>query len=140
MLVTQQPQLRNFWYPVCRVGDLESGPLRFVLLGSPLVLWADGWGGVFALADRCCHRTARLSQGQVVEGALQCPYHGWQFDGGGRCVRVPQICGQIPESYRVPAYAAQVAYGYVWVALEEPLTGIPTIAEASDPAFRLMHQ
>jgi len=140
MLVTQQPQLRKFWYPVCREGDLEVEPLRFVLLGSPLVLWADGRGGVFALADRCCHRTARLSQGKVVEGSIQCPYHGWQFDGRGCCVQVPQISGRIPESYRVSAYSAHVAYGYVWVALEEPLTGIPAIPEVFDPAFRLMHQ
>ncbi|MFQ3584642.1 MAG: aromatic ring-hydroxylating dioxygenase subunit alpha [Cyanobacteriota bacterium] len=140
MLVTQQPLLRKFWYPVCGKWDLQAGPIRFVLLGSPLVLWQDGAGRVFALEDRCCHRTARLSQGQVVQGAIQCPYHGWQFDGQGRCVQVPQIRGGIPDSYRVRAYAAQVAYGYVWVALESPLTGIPVISEAADPAFRLMHQ
>ncbi|MEN9222651.1 MAG: Rieske 2Fe-2S domain-containing protein [Thermostichus sp. BF3_bins_97] len=59
-------------------------------MGSPLVLWWDEAGQPVCVEDRCCHRTARLSQGCVVAGAIQCPYHGWQFDGRGVCVKVPR--------------------------------------------------
>ncbi len=44
MLVSQHPVLRRFWYLIILVEALQSGPKRFVLLGSPLVLWLDGVG------------------------------------------------------------------------------------------------
>ncbi|MFQ3613802.1 MAG: aromatic ring-hydroxylating dioxygenase subunit alpha [Cyanobacteriota bacterium] len=141
MLVSRHSVLKRFWYPVIPLTELHREPKRFVLLGSPLVLWLNGSGQPACVEDRCCHRTARLSQGCVVEGALQCPYHGWQFNGSGACVRVPQLSPEqgIPSSYRVQSYACQEQYGYVWVSLSpEPLTGIPELPEARDPAYRLI--
>jgi hypothetical protein len=35
MLVTQQPVLRRFWYPVIPVSALEAGPQAFTLLKTP---------------------------------------------------------------------------------------------------------
>ncbi|KAJ6383109.1 hypothetical protein OIU77_031520 [Salix suchowensis] len=32
--------------------------------------------------DRCPHRLAKLSEGQLIDGRLECLYHGWQFEGG----------------------------------------------------------
>uniref|UniRef100_A0A453EJ79 Rieske domain-containing protein n=2 Tax=Aegilops tauschii subsp. strangulata TaxID=200361 RepID=A0A453EJ79_AEGTS len=26
-----------------------------------------------------------------VDGKLECLYHGWQFDGQGKCVKIPQV-------------------------------------------------
>jgi len=36
-------------------------------------------------------RLAKLSEGQIVDGKLECLYHGWQFDGDGKCVKIPQV-------------------------------------------------
>jgi hypothetical protein len=36
-------------------------------------------------------RLAKLSEGQIVDGKLECLYHGWQFDGEGKCVKIPQV-------------------------------------------------
>jgi len=36
-------------------------------------------------------RLAKLSEGQIVDGRLECLYHGWQFDGEGKCVKIPQV-------------------------------------------------
>lgn len=35
-------------------------------------------------------RSARLSDGLVLNGSLCCSYHGWSFSGCGKCTRVPQ--------------------------------------------------
>jgi hypothetical protein len=44
MLVTQQPVLRRFWYPVMPLDHLANGPQSFTLLGQSLVLWlTDRW-------------------------------------------------------------------------------------------------
>ncbi|MEL6320859.1 MAG: Rieske 2Fe-2S domain-containing protein, partial [Cyanobacteria bacterium J06626_14] len=111
------------------------------LLGQRLVIWLDKDGHPSAVDDRCCHRTAKLSQGCVIDGNLRCPYHGWVFDAGGHCVDVPQRPNQpIPDTYRVQSFRCQPRYGYVWVCLDEPLTDIPGIPEATDPQFRQIHQ
>jgi phenylpropionate dioxygenase-like ring-hydroxylating dioxygenase large terminal subunit len=118
MLVTQHPVLRRFWYPVMPLADLAEGPQAFTLLNQPLVLWQTASGEPAALADRCCHRSAQLSAGKLIEGCVRCPYHGWSYDRTGRCVKVPQLdaTAAIPKTYRVTAYPCEARYGYVWVA------------------------
>ena len=40
-------------------------------------------------------RMAPLSEGRMEDGHLNCCYHGWQFDGEGKCVKVrcwQQLC------------------------------------------------
>jgi phenylpropionate dioxygenase-like ring-hydroxylating dioxygenase large terminal subunit len=142
MLITQQPVLKRFWYPVMPMTQLTADkPQPFQLLGQRLALWLDAEGQPAAIADRCCHRSAQLSKGEVIEGCVRCPYHGWSFNAGGDCVNVPQLGEQaIPRTYQVPAYACQERYGYVWVSLGEPLADIPEIPEAADPRFRQIHE
>lgn len=144
MLVTQQPILKRFWYPVMPLSQLSfETPQPFQLLGQKLVLWLDADGQPAAAGDRCCHRSAQLSRGVVINGCVRCPYHGWSFDRTGACVNVPQLADDqpIPGSYRVPSYPCTQRYGYVWVCLDQhPLQPIPLIAEAEDPAMRLIPQ
>jgi phenylpropionate dioxygenase-like ring-hydroxylating dioxygenase large terminal subunit len=139
MLVTQQPVLRRFWYPVLPLDQIETAPQSFQLLGENLVLWKDEEGDPRAAKNRCCHRSAQLSQGKIENGNLVCPYHGWAFAPSGNCVRVPQLANQekIPQNYRISTYPCQARYGYAWVCLEESAVAeIPEIPEASDPNFR----
>ncbi|MBW4474671.1 MAG: aromatic ring-hydroxylating dioxygenase subunit alpha [Stenomitos rutilans HA7619-LM2] len=136
MLVTQQPIFKRFWYPVIPISALTT-PQSFQLLGENLALWLDESGKPAAVRDRCCHRSAKLSRGEVIQGAIRCPYHGWSFNAVGVCVQVPQIGEEtVPKSYRVDAYHCQERYGYVWVCLDEPLLAIPNLPEAADSQFR----
>ncbi|VAI50591.1 unnamed protein product [Triticum turgidum subsp. durum] len=63
------------------------------------------------------HRLAKLSEGQLVDGKLECLYHGWQFDGEGKCVKIPQL----PEGAKIPRnacarnYEVRDSQGVVWV-------------------------
>ena len=41
MLTTRQKVLRRFWYAVIPLGDLQSGPKPFRLLGEDIVLFLD---------------------------------------------------------------------------------------------------
>lgn len=143
MITTQQPVLRRFWHAVMPLSQLASGqPQPFQLLGENIVLWQREDGSVACLKDRCCHRSAKLSLGYVEDGNLVCGYHGWAFAQGGACVRVPQrpADAPIPSSYCVAAYRAEVRYGYVWVALGEPLAPIPEMPEADLVGYRQVHQ
>lgn len=141
MLVTQQKTLRKFWYALMPMTKLDEGPQPFRLLGEDIVVWKGADGKPAALRDRCCHRTAKLSKGFVENGNIVCGYHGWTYDCSGACVRIPQAPdSKIPAGAQVQSYRCQEKYGYVWVALEEPLQPIPDFPEESDPAYRRILQ
>jgi phenylpropionate dioxygenase-like ring-hydroxylating dioxygenase large terminal subunit len=141
MLVTKQPVLRRFWYSIMPIADLADGPKPFTLLGEKIVLFLDGEGKPRALEDRCCHRTARLSRGWCKNGNIVCGYHGWEYDGDGKLVAIPQFAeGQPLPNARARAFHAAERYGYVWVALDDPLADIPDIAEERNPTYRRIFQ
>jgi phenylpropionate dioxygenase-like ring-hydroxylating dioxygenase large terminal subunit len=143
MLTTRQPVFRKFWHAVMPLTQLQGGqPQPFTLLGENIVLFLDAEGQPAALQDRCCHRTARLSKGRCVDGALQCAYHGWTYDAAGRVIRIPQYEPErpIPADYRTPAYRCVAKYGYAWVALEEPIAPIPEVPEFGAPGWRTIFQ
>ena len=101
----------------------------------------DAKGEPAALEDRCCHRTAKLSKGWCRNGNIVCGYHGWEYDRDGMLVMIPQFPFEqpIPDA-RARAFRTKTRYGYVWVALDEPLRDIPDIPEDSDPAYRRIFQ
>lgn len=141
MLVCEQPVLRRFWYPVMPLAHLADGPKPFRLLGEDIVLWlADGTP--VALADRCCHRTAKLSLGICERNRLICGYHGWEYDPTGRVVRLPQAGADEdrPTRMTVPWFRAAARYGYAWVALDEPVAELPEFEEPSEGGFRQIDQ
>ena len=141
MLVTRQPVLRRFWYPVMPLERLDAGPQPFTLLGEAIVVWRRTDGSPAAVRDRCCHRTAALSKGFVDGDHIVCGYHGWTYDGTGACVRIPQNTdGAIPPGACVPAYRCQAKYGHVWVALDDPLAPIVPIPEDGQPGYRRIAQ
>jgi phenylpropionate dioxygenase-like ring-hydroxylating dioxygenase large terminal subunit len=74
------------WYVACASGDLGRGPRACIVDGTPLVLFRDASGRARALVDRCPHRNMPLSAARVVDGALQCSYHGWRFGSDGGCL------------------------------------------------------
>ena len=143
MLVTRQSVFRKFWHAVMPLSHLAEGrPVPFRLLGEDIVLFLDAAGQPAALKDRCCHRTAKLSKGRCVNGALECGYHGWTYNASGRVIRIPQYeeGRPIPADYCTPAYRCVAKYGYAWVALEEPIAPIPEVAEFGAPGWRTIFQ
>ena len=59
---------------------------------------------------------AQLSKGKVVDGNIVCPDRGWQYNGSGVCVKVPQLedSSQISKAYQIKTYASHKRYGYIW--------------------------
>lgn len=112
-------RLGRFWYVACQSEDLAQKPLARSVLGVPLVLFRDGAGKAAALLDRCPHRNVPLSLGRVVQGGrLECVYHGWQFEGTGRCAHVPGLLGEAARDRRVPACKVREQDGFVWLCPE----------------------
>ncbi len=109
-------RLTRFWYVACQSAELAEKPLSVSVLGVPLVLFRDAAGKPAALLDRCPHRNVPLSLGRVVAGGrLECVYHGWQFEGSGRCAHIPGLLGDAARERRAPAAAVREREGFVWV-------------------------
>ncbi|HLM46606.1 MAG TPA: aromatic ring-hydroxylating dioxygenase subunit alpha [Myxococcaceae bacterium] len=101
--LTRCGALKDFWYVACLSPELPAGkPLARTVFGTNLVLFRDEQGKPVALRDRCLHRNARLSAGDVFHGRIGCPYHGWVYDGSGAVVEVPSLgpsqCGEVLDS------------------------------------------
>jgi phenylpropionate dioxygenase-like ring-hydroxylating dioxygenase large terminal subunit len=111
--------LINTWYVAAEATSVTTTPVGVRMLGQDFVVFRDKAGKVHCLSDVCIHRGGSLCRGKVVEGTVQCPYHGWRFDPAGNCVEIPSMGPEaaIPKRARVDAYPAQEKYGWVWVFL-----------------------
>ncbi len=132
------PGLRRFWHPVAALEALDgSGPFSVRLLGEDWVLFhgTDGWT---VIGETCPHRLAPLTEGTVIDGRLECAYHGWCFDDTGTCVTIPAL-GEAatipPTAAAAKPFGVSERYGLIWVALDEPVTDIPVLAEWDDERF-----
>jgi phenylpropionate dioxygenase-like ring-hydroxylating dioxygenase large terminal subunit len=140
--VTWEPELRRYWYAVARA-DAVRGPIHRRLLGTDLVLWSPVAGEYAAAEDRCPHRDARLSDGWLDDCSLVCPYHGWEFDGGGQATRIPQLPADaaIPPRAELTTYPVVERYGWLWTCLsDDPVAPVPALAELDDPKWRVIHE
>jgi phenylpropionate dioxygenase-like ring-hydroxylating dioxygenase large terminal subunit len=112
--------LRNYWYPILLSEDVTPGsPVALNCLGESLVVWRDAEGRPGVIFDRCPHRAAKLSAGRVLEGQLQCAFHGLRFDRTGKCTLIPWEPEESPsrKEVEVQCYPAEELGGYIWAYL-----------------------
>ncbi|HEU4411957.1 MAG TPA: aromatic ring-hydroxylating dioxygenase subunit alpha [Polyangiaceae bacterium] len=122
------PGFANVWTPVAPSSLLRPGrPLALRVAGTPVVLFRDGDGRPAALVDRCPHRGVALSLGRVTGGRLECPFHGWQFDGRGHNCAVPWNPDAKLARLGAVALPARELAGQVWVFTGEVAEGEPGV-------------
>jgi phenylpropionate dioxygenase-like ring-hydroxylating dioxygenase large terminal subunit len=112
--------LRNAWYAAAWGYELEKNTtLARTLLGEKVVLFRTQDGKPYALEDRCSHRAAPLSLGEVVGETIACGYHGLRFNHQGKCVLVP---GQdsIPAKAGIRSYPIVERWTVIWIWMGDP--------------------
>jgi len=109
----------NFWYVADESKNITEKPLKKKMLGQNFVLFRDSKGKVNCLSDVCIHRGGSLSGGNVIGDCIQCPYHGWRFDGNGTCQKIPSLGtdAKIPARAKVDSYPTDEKYGLVFCFL-----------------------
>jgi len=133
----------NFWYPVALSSEVTAEkPLRARLLCLPFVAFRDSEGQARLLSDTCVHRGGSLSLGKIHGNAVACPYHGWQYGGDGRCVKIPSLVAEpkLPARAKVDSYPVQEKYGIVFAFLgdlpEEERPPLYDIQEFGTPEWK----
>ena len=100
------------WIAVAAVGELSEGGSKEVTYdGNSVALFRQG-EEYFAVANQCAHYGAPLCGGLMRNGAVMCPWHGWQFDlQTGECLSAPGC--------KIDAYQVKIENGEVKVAAED---------------------
>lgn len=116
--------INGYWYIAAAGSELKENPIKVKVEGESLVLWRDMDGKPQAVRDRCAHRGMALSAGKVVDGCIQCPYHGYTYDGEGCLKNIPSLCSgdRLPELKSMKSFAVieQQEQLWVWIGEKEP--------------------
>jgi phenylpropionate dioxygenase-like ring-hydroxylating dioxygenase large terminal subunit len=110
----------NFWYPVALSDEIKNDkPFQVQILGLKFVAFRDSDGIVRVLSDTCAHRGGSLGIGWIKDGRAICPYHGWEYDGTGKCMKIPtqQDDQKLPARAKVDSYPTGEKYGIVFAFL-----------------------
>jgi 5,5'-dehydrodivanillate O-demethylase oxygenase subunit len=122
--------LRRYWQVVGAAGELTAEkPIRPTrVLGEDLVIFRDAQGRYGIVGEQCPHRKASLAFGRVDDQGIRCPYHGWKFDGAGKCLEQPaeQENAGFKDKIRHTAYPVEKLGGLLWAYLgPEPRPLLP---------------
>lgn len=106
----------NVWTIVGLARDLKRDKLLAMrVAGERVVFFRDAAGKACALLDQCPHRGVALSLGRVEKGVIECPFHGWRFDGAGRNCRVPWNPDAKRENLSAVALPCREGSGLLWL-------------------------
>jgi len=101
----------DHWHPIYAAAKLTSKPARVRLAGRDIVLFRGAGGKIGALDNMCVHRRMDLSRGCVIDGRLQCTYHGWTYDceGNGESPGTPKLHAKTNN------YDTAEAHDFIWI-------------------------
>ena len=121
------------WYRFRYSHELTRGQVvgaRF--FGKELAGFRTESGSAHVFDAHCRHLGASLVDGRVLGEQLQCPFHGWQYRGDGRCAHVP-FCEDVPAAARVNSYPVVERNGtvYFWhdTSGAAPFFEVPDVPE-----------
>ena len=124
-----KPEKDFFPQPIVLADIPAEGPGRAELGDGVVAVVFRDRESVRVMRDLCPHMGAPLSEGHMVNGCLQCPWHGYRFDpADGHFVENPNEQRFAPlralyktfkpekrPNYRIQAFAFEVEDGRIWV-------------------------
>ncbi len=139
--LNREMELPAGWYVVAEARELNpKRPHALRRFGLDWVVWMDQSGNWVMQEDRCPHRSARLSDGKVKNGCIECPFHGFQFNSQGKCNLAPEL-GRDAPGLKVRTESLVLKEGFLWVNRGMPVgseipwfSDLPGSAEGSGDA------
>jgi phenylpropionate dioxygenase-like ring-hydroxylating dioxygenase large terminal subunit len=123
----------NGWFRVAYSYELPAKqviPLHY--FGRDLVIFRSEDGIAHVLDAYCPHLGAHLGHGGHVKGEMiQCPFHGWCFNGKGQCLDIPYA--NKPPKVQIQSWLVKEVNGFILVWYhahgEDPTWEIPELPE-----------
>jgi nitrite reductase/ring-hydroxylating ferredoxin subunit len=102
----------NKWMRVCPEADLSEGEIRSFNIDGVTILLARQGDRIYSMEDTCSHDGAGLSDGDLVDGQIQCARHGGRFNlETGEATRMPAVMG-------IKTYNVKIKNGDIYISLE----------------------
>ena len=145
------PPFPRTWVPLASAFELDGNrPNKVEFLGQSYVCFqtnASDPNSWTVMDDACPHRLAPLSEGRIIQAdehgqevrakdhknidltmtqrLVECAYHGWAFQGDGKCARIPQATPELQQrtiasnpKCHVQGYSTrvyrQVIFAWLW--------------------------
>lgn len=123
------------WYAVALARNIKQGQAYSVpFCDTNIAVYRGEDGGVRAVSSRCPHLGANVGLGFVRGNDIVCPFHHWQFDGQGTCVKLPSGA-RPPKAAKLFEFPCREEWGLIWVFLgEKPLYDFPPLLKEYDPS------
>ena len=103
----QERTLKDWAQPVCNSSELADGQMMLANIGGERVVVGKCSEGIIAFGDRCTHKGGSLADGTLIGCAVQCPWHGSQFNvNNGRVITGP--AGRAIKTYETRIEAGEV--------------------------------
>ena len=93
---------------IAKVNEIPSGKSKLVMVDDKPVAIFNINGKIFAWDNRCPHRGASLSDGNISASVIQCRYHLWKFD-------VNNACSISNPSIKVQTYKIEINNGDIFI-------------------------
>lgn len=121
------------WFPVCLSGDIGRDEVRgFDFLGGRVIVVRDAAGEAKVLSAYCPHMGADLCVGEMIDGAVRCPFHFWRYGPDGRCIAT-ESGDPVPPTARLFAFPTVEKYGCVFAFNgTEPLFDLPDFPKPAE--------
>jgi phenylpropionate dioxygenase-like ring-hydroxylating dioxygenase large terminal subunit len=135
------PPVPHGWYAVLRSDELRPGKVVSLhYFGRALIAFRAADGRPAVRDAHCPHYGAHLGVGgKVVDGEVECPFHGWRFGADGRCTHAPYAV-RAPKVF-IGGFPVREHSGLVLVhygpddAATAPEWEVPEIPEATSRDF-----
>ncbi|KAB7505839.1 Cholesterol 7-desaturase [Armadillidium nasatum] len=135
------PVYPNGWFAVAESRNIPKKQVISVsCLGETFAVFRGDDGKINILDAFCPHMGANMAVGGVVKGnCLECPFHGWLFDGkNGVCSHIP-YAKKVPDFAKVRRWPSDERNGmvFVWYDAEgrPPQWTVPAIKEIENGEY-----
>ena len=149
-LILPTTSFPNGWFCIAYSDEIQPGQVKIVhYFGRDLLVFRTENGHPYVLDAHCPHLGTHLGYGGQVKGEeIQCPLHGWCFDGNGDCTHIPNTT-EMPLNVRARSWPIQEIHEVIMVYYhsqgDSPTWEIPYLLEEPlegkwQPFVKLLHR
>ncbi len=95
------------WVKAANRGELGEGDVKGVVIAGREIALYDIDGAVYATDDVCTHAYARLSDGWLDKGEIECPLHAGRFDAKSGKALCPPVTDDL-KTYPVRVVGEEI--------------------------------
>lgn len=116
-------EVKEDFVRICRVDEIPENRACIGVAAGERVAVFKYDGKLSAISNVCQHQNGPLGEGEIIDGCITCPWHGFQYD--------PETGASPPPfTEKVPTFDIQVRDGDVWVSAVPNIAG--TYVEPAD--------